>query len=97
MIHLTRINRAPLVLNSDLIEYIEKTPDTVVSLTNGAKLLVLESPEEIVEKVVGFRQGILRGVAKAPGGMAGAAIHPFLSPKPLRSRASNEAEDEDKE
>ena len=96
MIHLTRINRAPLVLNSDLIEYIEKTPDTVVSLTNGAKLLVLESPEEIVEKVVGFRQGILRGVgAKESAGMAGAAIHPFPSPKPLRFKASNEPEDKE--
>lgn len=95
MIHLTRINRAPLVLNSDLIEYIEKTPDTVVSLTNGAKLLVLESPEEIVEKVIGFRQDILRGVPKEFGGMAGAAIHPFASPKPLRFKGSKEPEDKE--
>ena len=59
MINLTRINHAPLVLNSDLIEHIEKTPDTVVSLTNGLKLLVLESPDEIVHRVVEFRRCIL--------------------------------------
>jgi flagellar protein FlbD len=46
------------VLNSDLIEHIERTPDTVVSLTNGLKLLVLESPDEIVEKIVEFRRAI---------------------------------------
>ena len=95
MIHLTRINRAPLVLNSDLIEYIERTPDTVVSLTNGAKLLVLESPEEIVEKVVGFRQGILRGVPKDSNGMTGATLHSFPSHKPLRFKASKEPEDKE--
>jgi flagellar protein FlbD len=58
MINLTRINHHPLVLNSDLIEHIERTPDTVVSLTNGLKLLVLESPDEIVEKIVEFRRAI---------------------------------------
>ena len=59
MIHLTRINRIPLVLNSDLIEHIERTPDTVVSLVSGLKLLVLETPDEIVEKVVQFRRAVL--------------------------------------
>jgi flagellar protein FlbD len=95
MIHLTRINRAPLVLNSDLIEYIEKTPDTVVSLINGAKLLVLESPEEIVEKVIGFRQTILRGVPKESGGLGRATIHPFPCLKPLHVNSSKEPEDKE--
>src|SRR5262249_33874908 len=58
MINLTRINHVPLVLNSDLIEHIETTPDTVISLTNGQKLVVLESPEEVVQKVVNFRRTI---------------------------------------
>lgn len=58
MIHLTRINRVPLVLNSDLIEHVEATPDTVVSLTTGQKILVLESPAEIVERVVQFRRSV---------------------------------------
>jgi flagellar protein FlbD len=65
MINLTRINRVPLVLNSDLIEYIEKTPDTVVSLTNGLKLLVLESPEEIIGRIIEFRRCVLSDIAEA--------------------------------
>jgi flagellar protein FlbD len=58
MIELTRINHVPLVLNSDLIEHIETTPDTVISLTSGQKLIVLETPDEIVRKVVEFRRSI---------------------------------------
>ena len=56
MIRLTRINKVPLVLNSDLIEHLEVTPDTVVSLTNGQKFLVLETPDEVVERIVEFRR-----------------------------------------
>ena len=58
MISLTRINRHLIVINSDLIEHIESTPDTVVSLTNGEKFLVLESPREIIERVIDFRRAI---------------------------------------
>ncbi len=58
MIHLTRINHVAMVLNSDLIEHIEMTPDTVISLTNGAKIVVLETADEIVAKVVDFRRAI---------------------------------------
>jgi flagellar protein FlbD len=59
MILLTRLNRAPLVLNSDLIEHIEAAPDTVVSLVNGQKLLVLETPEEIIDRVIKFRRAVV--------------------------------------
>ncbi len=59
MIHLTRINRVPLVLNSDLIEHVEATPDTVISLTTGQKILVLESPDQIVDRVIQFRRSVL--------------------------------------
>ena len=41
MIQLTRLNRIPMVLNSDLIEHIEITPDTVITLTTGQKIVVL--------------------------------------------------------
>jgi flagellar protein FlbD len=58
MIQVTRLNHLPLILNSDLIEHIEATPDTVVSLTTGQKIMVLESAEEIVERVVQFRRTI---------------------------------------
>jgi flagellar protein FlbD len=59
MILVTRLNHSVLVLNSDLIETIETAPDTVVSLISGQKLIVLESPEEIVERVVKFRRAIV--------------------------------------
>lgn len=59
MIKLTRLNRLPLIVNADLIEHVEGAPDTVVALTNGQKFLVLESGEEIVEKVIQFRQAIM--------------------------------------
>jgi flagellar protein FlbD len=60
MIRLTRINRAPLVLNSDLIEHVEATPDTVIALTTGQKLVVLESADEVIQKVIEFRRLIAR-------------------------------------
>ena len=67
MIHVTRINHVPLVLNSDLIEHIEATPDTVISLVNGQKFMVLEDTEEVIRRVMEFRRSIhectsLRGV-----------------------------------
>ncbi len=58
MIRLTRINKVPLVLNSDLIEHVEVTPDTVIALTTGQKLVVLESADEVIRKVSEFRRAI---------------------------------------
>lgn len=59
MIRLTRLNHAPMVLNSDLIEHIDVTPDTVITLTNGQILRVLESADEVVERSVEFRRRVL--------------------------------------
>jgi flagellar protein FlbD len=58
MIRLTRINRVPLVLNSDLIEHVDVTPDTVITTTTGQKLVVLESADEVIQKVIEFRRSI---------------------------------------
>jgi len=63
MIKLTRLNRVPLIVNADLIEHVEGAADTVVALTNGQKFLVLESAEEIVDKVLEFRRAIMAGAA----------------------------------
>ncbi len=65
MIQLTRINHVPLVLNADLIEHIEATPDTIISLTNGQKLVVLESIDDIVRRVIDFRRAIFAGFSGA--------------------------------
>jgi flagellar protein FlbD len=58
MINVTRLNRTRLILNSDLIEFIESAPDTVITLTNDRKLTVQESVEEVVEKVRAWRRSL---------------------------------------
>ena len=60
MIRLTRLNQAHIVLNSDLIEHIDVTPDTVITLTTGQILRVRESADEVVGRIVDFRRRILR-------------------------------------
>ena len=60
MIHLTRINHASVVLNSDLIEHIDTTPDTVIALTTGQKIVVLESADEVIRRVIDFRRRVVR-------------------------------------
>lgn len=54
MIRVTRLNREPIYVNAELIEYVETTPDTVISLTTGEKFMVLESPDEIVAMVLEY-------------------------------------------
>jgi flagellar protein FlbD len=56
MIRVTKLNGDEIVINDDLIEFIETTPDTIVSLTDGKKIMVREDPEEIISKVAAFRR-----------------------------------------
>jgi len=56
MIQLKKINGAVIGLNPDLIEYIEETPDTVITLSNGDKVVVKDSMTEIIDKVVRYRR-----------------------------------------
>jgi len=58
MIHVTRLNQSSIVLNCDLIEQIESTPDTVITLVNNQKLTVLETADEIVERIRAYRRSI---------------------------------------
>ena len=60
MIQLTKLNGNPLVLNSDLVKLIENTPDSVITLVNGEKIVVRESSEQILERIVEFRRRVLR-------------------------------------
>lgn len=66
MIQLTRINRTVLVLNSDLIEHVEVTPDTVISMTSGQKFMVRESADDVIAKVMAFRRAICEALAPCP-------------------------------
>lgn len=58
MIELTRLNDTRLMVNSDLIESVEETPDTVVTLTTGKKFIVREKSQEIRELVISFKREI---------------------------------------
>jgi len=58
MIQLTRINLVPFYLNQDLIEHMETTPDTVISLTSGQKFVVVEPPEQVIERILAFRRRV---------------------------------------
>jgi len=63
MIHLTRLNNKPLVVNSDLIKFVEQAPDTLVTLVTGEKIVVLEKPHEVLDRIVEFRRAVLAGLA----------------------------------
>lgn len=67
MIRLTRLNRVPMVLNSDLIEHIDVTPDTVITLTTGQILRVRESADEVVRRIVEFRRQVFGPDSPLPG------------------------------
>jgi flagellar protein FlbD len=56
MIELTRMGGGPFVVNADQIETVEATPDTVITLVNGHRYIVRESPVEIVARATAFRR-----------------------------------------
>jgi len=64
MIQLTRLNGNPLVVNSDLIKYAEASPDTVLTLVNGEKIVVLESCAEVMRRTAEYRAQVF-GTAAA--------------------------------
>jgi flagellar protein FlbD len=68
MIHLTRLNNDEVLVNSDLIVFVESTPDTVISLNTGERLRVRESLEEVVARVIEFKRRIMRGAWLVEGG-----------------------------
>lgn len=67
MICVTRLDRSEMYLNSDLIELIEETPDTHITLTNGKRYLVRESASEIIERIVRFRAAVIARAHRGQG------------------------------
>ena len=59
MIRLTRLNREPFYLNPDLIQEMETTPDTVLTLSSGTRIVVQELPERVIDEVIQYRRRIL--------------------------------------
>jgi len=64
MVELTRLNGNPMLLNSDLIKTAEASPDTMLTLTNGEKLIVRESLGEVLERVLRYRARLLAMMAR---------------------------------
>lgn len=58
MIKVTRMNGVEFVLNAELIEFIDSTPDTVITLTTGKKFVLKDSLDEVVDKVIVYRKAI---------------------------------------
>ena len=56
MIKVTKLNSDEIVVNAELIEFVEANPDTVISLTNGKKIIVRESPDEIIQRAAAYRR-----------------------------------------
>ncbi len=56
MIKVTRLNSSELVINCDLIEFVEAIPETMVSLTTGKKIMVTEDVDEIIKRVAEFKK-----------------------------------------
>jgi len=85
MIQLTRLNNQPLMVNSDLIKFVERAPDTVLTLISGEKVIVLESAELVLDKIVAFRQRIISGPrleSSEPAADSSASVSPrFQKPE----------------
>ena len=63
MIQLTRLNNKALIVNSDLIKFVEQSPDTLVTLITGEKIVVLEKAADVLAQIIEFRRSVLRGLA----------------------------------
>ncbi len=66
MIKVTRLNGQLIVLNADLIEFVEEIPDTIISLTTGKKIMVQENAEQIIEKVIAYKRNAGAPASRAP-------------------------------
>ncbi len=63
MIRVSRLSGEPFGLNPDLIQRVEETPETLLTLVDGTKLLIGESVAEVIERVVEFRASVLSQIA----------------------------------
>jgi flagellar protein FlbD len=73
MIKLTRLDRQEIAINCDLIVWLEARPDTTVRLLAGESILVRESVDEVIQRMVSFRSKVLRDAGL---GAAASGAHP---------------------
>jgi flagellar protein FlbD len=67
MIHLIRLDGSEVVVNAELIVTVEKTPDTLLTLTTGHRVLVKEGVEDVVKRVVEYRRRLYETPTKGEG------------------------------
>jgi len=79
MIRLTRLNNQALTVNSDLIKFVEQSPDTLITLISGEKIVVRESTDEVLAHIIEFRRSVLQGLSSA---WDGSASHNLLADRP---------------
>ena len=77
MISLTRLSGSVFVLNADLIERLDSTPDTVITLVDGKKYVVTETMTEVVDAIRAYRSAVIAFSAVAP---EAPAPRPHLAP-----------------
>jgi flagellar protein FlbD len=91
VIYVTRLDGSNLVVNADLIETVEHTADTVITLLDGKKLVVKTPVEDVVSSVIAYRQAIARGPMRQPDSpplhSVSAAIN--TEPTPFRPREAH--------
>ncbi|MGA3168911.1 MAG: flagellar FlbD family protein [Terriglobia bacterium] len=78
MIQLTRLNNRPLIVNSELIKFIEIAPDTVITLVTGEKIVVRESSAEVLQQIEDYRRRLLSPHVGAPA--SGEHLEPRTKP-----------------
>jgi flagellar protein FlbD len=77
VIQLTRLNGNPIALNSDLIKFVENAPDTVITLINGEKIIVRETADDVIHRILDFRRAVMAGLPSWTGSdVNSAALHP---------------------
>lgn len=62
MVKITRLNNTVLVVNADMIEFIEATPDTIITLTTGRKVVARESVDELIDRIVAYKRQYLQSL-----------------------------------
>jgi flagellar protein FlbD len=95
MIRLTRLNNRPLVVNSDLIKFIENAPDTVITLVSGEKIVVLETAQEVINRIVEYRRQLrVPLTAAVPSQDSAAQFNDPEEPKMAAKRGDSSEENE---
>lgn len=64
MVSLSRLNGKEFFVNPHIIEFIEETPDTVITLSTGKKIVVEETAQSVVDKVIAYRRQVYLGLPK---------------------------------